>query len=148
MRAAIACGRIGRSRGEVPVGAVVVLDGVVVGEGFNEPIGTNDPTAHAEIVALRDLDHDRVGEFCFLDDVTQHRIAHDLVGQWRFGDAGSDRIDRAAMPGQQNASNARRRVEQRLMEVRNGGGGTFTPGPPCTISTFRPRRAYSPEASA
>ena len=36
------------------MGAVVVLDGRVIGEGFNEPIGTNDPTAHAEIVALRD----------------------------------------------------------------------------------------------
>jgi tRNA(adenine34) deaminase len=40
-------------RGEVPVGAVVVLDGELVAEGFNEPIGTNDPTAHAEIVAIR-----------------------------------------------------------------------------------------------
>ena len=54
MRAAIELGREGRRRGEVPVGAVVVLDGRVIGEGFNEPIGTNDPTAHAEIVALRD----------------------------------------------------------------------------------------------
>jgi len=40
--------------GEVPVGAVVVLDGAVVGRGFNRPIGGSDPTAHAEIVALRD----------------------------------------------------------------------------------------------
>lgn len=40
--------------GEVPVGAVVVLDGSVVGRGFNRPIGGSDPTAHAEIVALRD----------------------------------------------------------------------------------------------
>ena len=39
--------------GEVPVGAVVVLDGRVVGAGFNQPIGRADPTAHAEIVALR-----------------------------------------------------------------------------------------------
>ena len=54
MRAAIALGREGRRRGEVPVGAVVVLEGQVIGEGFNEPIGTSDPTAHAEIVALRD----------------------------------------------------------------------------------------------
>jgi tRNA(adenine34) deaminase len=38
---------------EVPVGAVVVQDGVIVGEGFNHPIGASDPTAHAEIVALR-----------------------------------------------------------------------------------------------
>ena len=54
MRAAIELGREGRRRGEVPVGAVVVLDGVVIGEGFNQPIGASDPTAHAEIVALRD----------------------------------------------------------------------------------------------
>ena len=40
-------------RGEVPVGAVVVLDGELLSEGFNEPIATNDPTAHAEIVAIR-----------------------------------------------------------------------------------------------
>ena len=40
--------------GEVPVGAVVVCEGVIVGRGFNSPIGENDPTAHAEIAALRD----------------------------------------------------------------------------------------------
>jgi tRNA(adenine34) deaminase len=40
-------------RGEVPVGAAVVIDGELVAEGSNEPIGTNDPTAHAEIVAIR-----------------------------------------------------------------------------------------------
>ncbi len=39
--------------GEVPVGAVVVRDGEVLGEGANQPIGSHDPTAHAEIVALR-----------------------------------------------------------------------------------------------
>jgi tRNA(adenine34) deaminase len=40
--------------GEVPVGAVIVMDGVVVGRGFNQPIGRHDPTAHAEVMALRD----------------------------------------------------------------------------------------------
>lgn len=40
--------------GEVPVGAVVVVDGQIVGRGFNRPITSHDPTAHAEIVALRD----------------------------------------------------------------------------------------------
>ena len=40
--------------GEVPIGAIVVLDGQVVGRGFNQPIGATDPTAHAEIVALRE----------------------------------------------------------------------------------------------
>lgn len=54
MRAALAlAGEAGR-RGEVPVGAVVVIDGAIAGEGFNQPIGSHDPTAHAEIVALRD----------------------------------------------------------------------------------------------
>jgi tRNA(adenine34) deaminase len=40
--------------GEVPVGALVVLEGEIVGRGFNQPIGRSDPTAHAEIMALRD----------------------------------------------------------------------------------------------
>jgi tRNA(adenine34) deaminase len=39
--------------GEVPVGAVVVCEGIIVATGFNQPIGTHDPTAHAEIMALR-----------------------------------------------------------------------------------------------
>ena len=39
--------------GEVPVGALVVRDGVVIATGFNQPIGTHDPTAHAEIMAMR-----------------------------------------------------------------------------------------------
>jgi len=39
---------------EVPVGAVIVLDNKIIGEGWNQPISSNDPTAHAEIVALRD----------------------------------------------------------------------------------------------
>jgi len=54
MRAALDLARRARERGEVPVGAVVVLDDAIVGEGFNQPIATHDPTAHAEIVALRD----------------------------------------------------------------------------------------------
>jgi len=53
MRAALELAREARERGEVPVGAVVVVDGEVVGEGYNQPVGTNDPTAHAEIVAIR-----------------------------------------------------------------------------------------------
>lgn len=43
----------GEKLGEVPVGAVIVLDGKVLGEGFNQPITRHDPTAHAEIIALR-----------------------------------------------------------------------------------------------
>jgi tRNA(adenine34) deaminase len=53
MRAALGLAANARARGEVPVGAVVVLDGEVIGEGFNQPITASDPTAHAEIVALR-----------------------------------------------------------------------------------------------
>lgn len=53
MRRAIALAREAEARGEVPVGAVLVRDGVAVGEGFNQPIGSCDPTAHAELVALR-----------------------------------------------------------------------------------------------
>jgi len=54
MRAALDLARRAQERGEVPVGAVVVLDDAIVGEGFNQPIAANDPTAHAEIVAVRD----------------------------------------------------------------------------------------------
>tara|TARA_B100001093_G_C26836785_1_gene1018690 strand:+ start:1800 stop:2252 length:453 start_codon:yes stop_codon:yes gene_type:complete len=43
----------GKQHGEVPVGAVVVLEGAVIGRGFNRPIMQQDPTAHAEVVALR-----------------------------------------------------------------------------------------------
>ena len=54
MRMALEQAQEGRRAGEVPVGAVVVIDGEVAGRGFNQPIGTHDPTAHAEIVAIRD----------------------------------------------------------------------------------------------
>ena len=53
MRLALAEARAAAAAGEVPVGAVVVKDGQVVARGRNAPIGTHDPTAHAEIVALR-----------------------------------------------------------------------------------------------
>jgi len=53
MRRALEEARRAREAGEVPVGAVVVSDGTVVGAGFNRPIGAHDPTAHAEIEALR-----------------------------------------------------------------------------------------------
>ncbi|HEX8010357.1 MAG TPA: tRNA adenosine(34) deaminase TadA [Casimicrobiaceae bacterium] len=54
MREALALARAAQARGEVPVGAVVVRDGAIVGRGGNAPIAGNDPTAHAEIAALRD----------------------------------------------------------------------------------------------
>jgi len=53
MRAAIEQALEAARHNEVPVGAVVVLDNEIVGLGFNQPIGAEDPTAHAEIVALR-----------------------------------------------------------------------------------------------
>ncbi len=54
MRQALALADAAPAAGEVPVGAVVVVDGQVVGRGHNQPISTHDPTAHAEIAALRD----------------------------------------------------------------------------------------------
>ena len=54
MREALSLARSAECLGEVPVGAVVVQEGKIVGRGFNSPIGENDPTAHAEILALRD----------------------------------------------------------------------------------------------
>ncbi|QJR14508.1 tRNA adenosine(34) deaminase TadA [Usitatibacter palustris] len=54
MREALALAAQAAAAGEVPVGAVVVKDGVVIGRGFNRPILASDPTAHAEIIALRE----------------------------------------------------------------------------------------------
>ena len=54
MREALAEARRGLAEGEVPVGAVVVRDGEVIGRGHNASIGQHDPTAHAEVLALRE----------------------------------------------------------------------------------------------
>jgi tRNA(adenine34) deaminase len=54
MREAIAMARAAEAAGEVPVGAVVELGGEIAGRGANSPIARNDPTAHAEILALRE----------------------------------------------------------------------------------------------
>jgi tRNA(adenine34) deaminase len=53
MRRALELAAAGAATGEVPVGCVIVHAGEVVGEGWNRPIGAHDPTAHAEVVALR-----------------------------------------------------------------------------------------------
>ncbi len=53
MRQAIALAKRAEAMGEVPVGALVVREGQVLGEGWNQPIATHDPTAHAEMLALR-----------------------------------------------------------------------------------------------
>ena len=62
MREALALAEAAARAGEVPVGAVVVRDGEIVGRGFNAPISSHDPTAHAEIAALRDA-AERVGNY-------------------------------------------------------------------------------------
>ena len=54
MALALALAREAATLDEVPVGALVVLEGEIVGRGFNQPIGRHDPTAHAEVMALRD----------------------------------------------------------------------------------------------
>ena len=54
MQEALKLAAQGALAGEVPVGAIVVLDGEIIGRGWNQPIGSCDPTAHAEVVALRD----------------------------------------------------------------------------------------------
>jgi tRNA(adenine34) deaminase len=62
MAAALEQARFAREAGEVPIGAVVALDDAIVGRGFNQPIGATDPTAHAEIAAIRDAAR-RVGNY-------------------------------------------------------------------------------------
>ena len=62
MREALALARRAGESSEVPVGAVVVKDGAVVGRGYNRPLSANDPTAHAEVIALRDA-AERIGNY-------------------------------------------------------------------------------------
>src|SRR5687767_12710088 len=62
MREALTLAREGAAAGEVPVGAVVVREGEIIGRGRNGPVGARDPTAHAEILALRDA-ATRVGNY-------------------------------------------------------------------------------------
>jgi len=52
--------------GEVPVGAIVVRDGRIVGRGWNRPVAANDPTAHAEVLAIREAGQD-IGNYRLLD---------------------------------------------------------------------------------
>ena len=62
LRQALALARRAEEHGEVPVGAVVVRADQIIGEGWNQPIGRNDPTAHAEIMALR-CAAERIGNY-------------------------------------------------------------------------------------
>ena len=62
MTEALQLARQAEAAGEVPVGAVVVLEGQIIGRGHNQPISASDPTAHAEIVAMRDAAN-RIGNY-------------------------------------------------------------------------------------
>lgn len=66
MREALALARQAEALGEVPVGAVVVKNGEVIGRGFNAPISRHDPSAHAEMAALRDAAQ-RMGNYRLVD---------------------------------------------------------------------------------
>jgi tRNA(adenine34) deaminase len=54
MEEALALARFAQAHGEIPVGAVIVKDGAIIGRGGNAPIAASDPTAHAEIIAMRE----------------------------------------------------------------------------------------------
>lgn len=62
MRHALSLARRAQAEGEVPVGAAIVLQGRLVGEGWNRPISEQDPTAHAEVLALREAAR-RIGNY-------------------------------------------------------------------------------------
>lgn len=66
MRQALELAHMAGANGEVPVGAVVVHEGQVVGRGWNQPIGRHDPTAHAEVMAMRDAGK-RLGNYRLVD---------------------------------------------------------------------------------
>lgn len=66
MQTAIELAQQAAKQGEVPVGAIVVKDGEIIGRGFNAPIGQHDPSAHAEIQALRDA-ASNVGNYRLVD---------------------------------------------------------------------------------
>ena len=105
MQRALALAKRAEAEGEVPVGAIVVRDGEVLGEGWNRPITAHDPTAHAEIIALRAA-ASRAGDYR-LGDATLYvtlepcpmcaaamvhaRLARLVFGAWdpRQGAAGS-----------------------------------------------------------
>lgn len=105
MRRAIALGEAAAARGEVPVGAILVRGGVVIGEGANCPVALHDPTAHAEIEALRDAGR-RAGDYrlpgttlyvtlepCIMcaSAIVHARVARVVFGAWdpKAGAAGS-----------------------------------------------------------
>ena len=66
MRHALTLAEQAQAAGEVPVGAVLVKDGEIIGQGWNRPISTHDPTAHAEIIALREAGL-KIGNYRLID---------------------------------------------------------------------------------
>jgi tRNA(adenine34) deaminase len=96
MRAALALAEEAARAGEVPVGAVVVKEGAIIGRGYNQPISSHDPTAHAEILALRDaarhLGNYRLGDcdlYVTLEPcaMCSGAIMHARIGRLVFGAA-------------------------------------------------------------
>src|SRR5689334_21500684 len=94
MGEAIALARAAASRGEVPVGAIVVCNGAIIGRGGNSPIAVSDPTAHAEIAALREaanaLRNYRLVDcalYCTLEPCTMCACAmlHARIARFVFG---------------------------------------------------------------
>ncbi|MFA5940833.1 MAG: tRNA adenosine(34) deaminase TadA [Sinimarinibacterium sp.] len=96
MRHALMLAHRAQAQGEVPVGAVVVHGQRIVGEGWNQPIGAHDPSAHAEMVALRQAAQ-RLGNYRLLDTtlyvtlepcvmcagaIVHARVAHLVFGAW------------------------------------------------------------------
>jgi tRNA(adenine34) deaminase len=94
MREALRLAAQAGERGEVPVGALIVRDGIVLGQAFNQPISGCDPTAHAEIVALRQA-AEAVGNYrlpgatCYVTIEPCHMCAgalvHARIGRLVFG---------------------------------------------------------------
>lgn len=94
MREALSLAQQAAELGEVPVGAIVVKDGVIVGRGSNAPIGSHDPSAHAEILALRDAANN-IGNYRLVDcslyvtlepcAMCAGAIQHARIGQLVFG---------------------------------------------------------------
>ena len=94
MREALSLAQQAAALGEVPVGAIVVKDGVIVGRGSNAPIGSQDPSAHAEILALRDAAKN-IGNYRLVDcslyvtlepcAMCAGAIQHARIGQLVFG---------------------------------------------------------------
>jgi tRNA(adenine34) deaminase len=68
MQRALQLAELAQEKGEVPVGAVLVLNDEIIGEGYNQPISSCDPTAHAEIVALREAAK-KIGNYRLLNTV-------------------------------------------------------------------------------